>query len=144
MSKKIIAITLAVLIFVVVLSACGNSSSPERTAEKYFSAVKAGDLDKAMSCFTPAIQEQYKAALSLSNTLFGSFGLGLDSGSLLGGLVGAANTDAYKNYDFKVSGSAKTDDTHATVTVDVYIDGNKNSTTTVYCIKIDGEWYIEK
>ena len=144
MNKRIIAIVLVIITLTVVLTSCGSSSSPERTAEKYFSAVKAGDLDKAMECFTPAIQEEYKAALSLSNTLFGSFGLGIDSGSILGGLVGAANTDAYKNYDFKVSGSTKTDDTHASVSVDVYIDGNKNSTTTIYCVKIDNEWYIEK
>ncbi len=35
------------------------------------------------------------------------------------------------------------DDTHAEVMVNVYINKEK-TTTTIYCIKIDDEWYIEQ
>ena len=142
--RKFIIFIFAVIMIVAILPACGSSSSPERTADKYFSAVKTGDLDKAIECFTPAIQAQYKASMSLSDTLFGLFGIGVDSDAILGGVVAMANTDAYNNYDFKVSGSTKTDSDHATVSVDVYIDGKKASTTMVYCVEIDGEWYIEE
>lgn len=142
--KKFIIVILAITMIVAILPACGSPSSPERTADKYFRAVKNGDLDKAIECFTPAMQAQYEASMSFSDTLFGLFGIGVDSDAILGGIVGMANTDAYKNYDFKVSGSTKTDSDHATVSVDVYIDGKKASTTMVYCVEIDGEWYIEE
>ena len=33
------------------LTACGITSSPERTTEKFFSAVKSGDIDKSIECF---------------------------------------------------------------------------------------------
>lgn len=142
--KKLMIVIFAITMIVAILPACGSQSSPERTVDKYFSAVKTGDLDKAIECFTPAMQAQYEAAMSFSDTLFGLFGISTDSDAILGGIVGMANTDAYKNYNFKVSGSTKTDSDHATVSVDVYIDGEKTSTTMVYCVKIDGEWYIEE
>lgn len=127
------------VILAMALTACGITSSPERTTEKFFSAVKSGDIDKSIECFTPVIQEQYKAALAVSNALFG-----IDTGALLGGVLGTINVDYYADYDFKVVGTSKTDDTHAVVTVDVYVDGSLDSTTTVSCLKIDGAWYIEE
>lgn len=52
MSKKWLSLILVIVILVSLLAACGNSSSPKKTTEKYFSAIKAGDLDKAISCLT--------------------------------------------------------------------------------------------
>ncbi len=127
------------VIIALALTACGTVSSPERTTEKFFGAVKAGDIDKSIECFTPSIQEQYKAVLAISNKVFG-----IDSGALLNGVLGTVNASTYDNYDFKVVDSSETDSTHAIVTVDVYVDGQKESSTQVYCVKLEGEWYIEQ
>lgn len=132
-------LALIAVLFAMALTACGITSSPERTTEKFFSAVKSGDIDKAIECFTPVVQKQYQAALAVSDKLFG-----IDSGALLGGLIGTINVDYYADYEFKVVGATETNDTHAVVTVDVYVDGSLDSTTTVSCIKIDGAWYIEE
>ena len=139
MKKKIIAALLVLVTFVMMLSACGNSSSPEKTAETFFAAVKSGDIDKAIGCYTPVIQEQYKAGISIANSIFN-----IDSSTLLNAILGTANANAYVNYDFKVVGSAKTDDERAVVSVDVYVDGSKKMTTNLQCVEIGGEWYIEK
>ena len=144
MSKRIIVMILIIIMLAMLLTSCGKSSSPERLVEKFFEAVKAGDMETSMACFAPNIQQEYDAGVSISNSILGLFGLNLDSGSLLNWIIGATNLDAYKNYDFKVTGSTMTDKTHARVNVDVYIDGKKSTTTTMSCIKIDGEWYLEK
>ena len=120
------------------LTACGSNSSPKKVAQTYFNAVKAGDLEKAIECFTPAEQAQYKSMLAISNALFG-----VDSGALLNGLVGTMLPDDYRNYDFKASDVNKKDSEHAEVTVDIYINGKKQDSTTAYCTKIDGKWYLE-
>lgn len=139
MNKKTVKVTFVCLMCVLLLTACGSSGSPEKTVGKFFGAVKSGDVDKAIECFMPTIQEQYKAGIAIADGLFG-----IDSRALLSAVLGTANIDAYRNYDFKVSGSTKTDGDHATVSVDVYIDGSINSTTSVRCIEIDGKWYIEQ
>lgn len=46
--KKFIIFIFTITMIVAILPACGSLSSPERTADKYFSAVKTGDLDKAI------------------------------------------------------------------------------------------------
>ena len=146
MRKVIIAIERIILPAALVLSmvSCGISSSPEKTTEAYFSAVKGGDVETAIGYLTPAKQKQFKAAYSVSNTLLGGFGLGgLDTESILGAYMGTTNAEYYKNYEFKISEVTKTDDSHSIVYVDVYVDGELKTTTPMKCTKIDGKWYVE-
>lgn len=141
MRKRAFSATIALVLLIAVLactlSACGGTSSPKAVTETFFSAVKAGDLEKAIECFTPSAQAQYKAMLAVSDALFG-----VDTGSILGGIVGYANEQEYKSYSFKVKDVNKTDDSHATVSVDVIVNGQKNRTTSVSCVRIDKKWYI--
>ena len=146
MRKVIITIARMILPAVLVLSmaSCGISSSPEKTIEAYFSAVKGGDVEKAIEYLTPAKQKQFEAAYSLSNKLFGLVGMdGLDTESILGAYMGTTNAEYYKNYEFKISDVTKTDDSHSIVYVDVYVDGELKTTTPMKCTKIDGKWYVE-
>lgn len=142
--KKGVLVLLICLLCSLVLVGCGANSSPEKITEKFFSGVKAGDIDKSIECMAPAVQEEWKAGLSLSNTLFGAFGVSVDSNALLNGLLGTINADYYKDYEFKVVDTTKTDKTHALVTVDVLENGEGITQTTVLCVKIDGKWYIEQ
>lgn len=142
--KRMITVLLALGMLALLLSACGAGSSPERVVKTYFEAVKAGDLEKAISCFQPSVQRQYEAATSLSDSLIGAFGVNIDSSTLLGGLVGLVNSDTYRDYEFQVSGVRQSGDTRAVVEVVVRIGGNETGTTTVQCVRIDGQWYLEK
>jgi len=135
----IVRISAIMVMIAFVVTACGMLSSPESTVEKYFGAVKAGDLEKSMECFTPSFQAQYKAGLAISDALFH-----IDSGALLGGIIGLTNAGEYENYDFKIVGTKEIDSTHAIVTVNVYIDGQKDMSYQVDCVKLEGKWYIEQ
>ena len=118
------------------VSGCGNTSAKGVTA-KYFAAVKAGDFDKAIECFTPAVQSQMEASKALADGIFG-----VDSGAMLNGLMGMINPQEYANYQFTPVDEKKTDDSHAVVEVEVKTGGGSGSTV-VHCVKIDGQWYIE-
>ena len=141
MKRKSLTVRIPVILMIIALAltACGTISSPERTAEKFFGAVKAGDIEKSIECFTPSAQAQYKAGLAISDALFH-----IDSGALLNGVLGWANASEYENYDFKVVGTKEIDSTHAIVTVDVYVDGQKDWSDQVQCVKLEGKWYIEQ
>lgn len=126
---------LIMMIFMIatIVSGCGNSSAKQVT-EKYFKAVKAGDLDKAIECFTPDVQEVTKA--------FTDGMLGEDGGAMLNELMGSIFPQEYEGFEFKAVSEDKTDDKHAIVTVEVNAGGS-TAKTEVHCIKIDGKWYIE-
>lgn len=139
-ATKLIALIL-VIILALVLSACRKASSPEKITQTYFGALKSGDFNAAIECFTPAAQAQYKAALSISSFLFGANSDGINS--LISAVVGSSTNGSYSNYKFKVTDTDKIDKEHARVSVDVYIDGDFSRTTTVSCVKYDSAWYIE-
>lgn len=138
--RRAIAAALLAAVILGCLSGCGSTSSPKKVTQSFFSAVKSGDMEKAIECFQPSVQEQYKAVMAL----YSAFAGGADVNAILGGIVGGVNSEEYKNYSFKVSDVQNTDSEHAKVTVDVSNGGAKQTSTTVYCIKIDGKWYIEK
>lgn len=119
-----------------------SNESPSDVVKIYFDAVKYGDTDKAISCFTPDIQAQWKAVLSLSG-FFTSKAVGFgDASSLLGGLIATANTSTYSNYKFKVTNEKITDNENAVVEVSIYIDDSFDSTTEINLVKVYDKWYI--
>ncbi len=142
--RKGVRILLICFLCSIVFAGCGANSSPKKITEKFFSGVKSGDIDKSIECMVPSTQEAWKAGMSFSDTLFGAFGINVDSNALLNGLLGMTNADYYKDYEFKVVDTTKTDKTHALVTVDVLDKGEPVTQTTVSCVLIDGKWYIEK
>lgn len=143
-----IAIVLSLSVVLSFTSCSMNEEDgPRNITEKYFAAVKSGDVDAAIQCFTPAIQKQWEAALSLGS-MFGKemTGMGLDK-SIFEGLMAGANAEAYKDCDFIVDNVEFTDDDHEHATVKVNIEGASDgmpSSTKVYTVLYDGEWYIEK
>ena len=145
MRKKVWSVTVAALLWLgLLLSGCGARNSPERVVGRYFDAVKAGDLEEAISCFQPSVQKQYQAATSLSDSLLGAFGLNVDSDALLGGLVGMVNSETYRDYEFRVSSVTQSETDRATVSVDVQMGAGQSVTTCIPCVCIGGEWFIEK
>ena len=135
--RRILVLALAIVLLCS-LTACGERSSPQKTVEGFFKAVKSGELDKAVTYFTPSLQKQYQAILSLSNALFG-----IDAGPLLEGLVAFASDAAISDYSFKVTQTERSGD-RATVTVVISLNGSAQQTTEISCVKMDREWYIEK
>ena len=103
MKKNLIFWTILLTIF---LSGCGNSSA-KKVVDKYFSAVKSGDFDKAIECFSPAMQSQLEASKALADSLFN-----VDSGAIFNGLVGIVNPQEYADYEFKPVSETIIDDTH--------------------------------
>lgn len=126
------------LLLVGLLSACGVRSSPESITQEFFSAVKTGDMERGIECFTPSVQSQYKAMMAL----FGG-ATGFNIADIWGGLVGYSNSTDFKDTDFKISNTKEIDSTHTKVNVDIYEGEKKTSSTSVTCVKIDDEWYIE-
>lgn len=114
---------------------------PSEIVKKYFDAVKYGDVETAISCFTPDIQAEWNAVMSLAG-FFSSKATGFgDVSSLLGGLIAYANTTEYSEYEFSIGNVNKSDNT-ATVTVNIRIDGSSAGSTTINCVKINNKWYI--
>lgn len=124
--------------------ACGKDENegPRKVTQRYFNAVKAGDTEGAFECFTPAIQQQYKAVLSLAG-LFG----GGDVSGLVNGIFSAADQDAYKTCSFKADEVTFTDNDHEHAVVHVTIEGSGKGIpkeTTIRTVKYDGTWYVER
>lgn len=112
--------------------------------EDFFDSVKTGDTSGAIECFTPGIQEQYSGILSAGGMVLSAFGLP-DVTGLVNPALGIVNQDYYQNYEFRVCSVTLDDDKkNGTVDVDVYVDGKKSQTTTIYVTKYRGKWYIAK
>ena len=133
MWKNKVLLLMMMIMLTTVVSGCGNSSA-KQVVEKYFKAVKAGNLDKAIECFTPDVQEVTK---TFTDGMFGE-----DGGAMLNELIGSIYPQEYADYEFKPVSETKTDDTHTVVTVEVNAGGSTVKTE-VHCIRIDGKWYIE-
>lgn len=136
--KRTVGIITLTTLISVMLSSCGIFSTPEGIAQDYFDAVKTGDTKGAIECMIPVVQEQFEASNSIWSGL-----LGVDAGAVLYSILGTVNYDYYSNYDFKVSGSKMIDDSHAAVTVNVFIDGELSERDTVNCVKLGNKWYID-
>lgn len=138
------------VLLVLLLSATfftGCQSNPEdkvrKTVQSYFDAVKMGDVDKALSYATPDVQAQIESVKEFSG-LFSEKLFDINSNKLMTALIGYADVEAYQNYEFKATTVEFTDEKHAVVTVEVYIDGNLDQETEIYTVEYDGDWYIEE
>ena len=136
--KRRLGIIILISLISIMFSSCGNFSTPERIAQDYFDAVKAGDTKGAIECMIPMVQEQFEASNSILSGLFG-----VDAESILSSILGTTNYDYYSNYDFEVSGTKMIDDSHAAVTGNVFIDGELSERDTIDCVKIGDKWYID-
>lgn len=141
--KKILVLCAIIFSFSLVCCACqSKEQGPRSVAQKYFNAVKSGDIEGAIECFTPDFQQQYNALLSLGS-MVGEYMGGADGSSLLNGLMSYTNQNAYKDCKFKADEVTFTDDEHASVHVTVEGAGECiPSETTVKAVKYDGKWYI--
>ena len=146
LKKFALILIVLMLISSFVLISCGNEEDgPRKITQKYFDAVKVGDIEGAIECFTPAFQQQYDMALSLGGMLSKEL-TGIDASSLLGGLMSLANEAAYRDCSFIADAVEFTNDTHERATVHVTIEGGGDgipSSTTVNTVLYDGKWYIE-
>lgn len=111
--------------------------------QKYFDAVKAGDTEGAIACFTPSFQQKIQSMNALGG-MFSEALFGMDASGLMNGFLGYADAEEYQNYDFEATDVVVSDDEHASVTVEIYIDGELDSTTEIKTVKYQDEWYIEE
>lgn len=152
--KKIISLVIVLIMIMLLFVGCGSESNnsngsievktestPTEVAEKYFDAVKHGDVDTAISCFTPNIQAEWKAVMSLTNFFTSKTINFSDASTLLGGLIATANTSEYKNYTFTVTDEEIVDDS-AKVIVSIKSGEKDNGTTTINFAKVYNQWYI--
>ena len=140
-------IVLAVIVLIVIVGIAffliNNNSKPEDTARTFFENVKSGNVEKAIDCMSPEIKNQWNLGMGLANALGSKLGLS-GSSSLLNSFIGLSDSNAYSNYEFKVQSASYSGENIAKVPVDVYINGNKQETTTLEMKKIDNKWYISK
>lgn len=138
-------VMLSVILLAVILTGCQSNPEDEvrKVAQTYFDAVKIGDVEKAISCATPAIQKEMEQALKLSGFISEAV-FGQNANDLITSFLGISAAGEYDNYEFKATDVKFTDDEHATVTVEVYIDGSLDQETKLYTVKYQDEWYIEK
>lgn len=145
--RRIGAVCLIIVMAFCLAGCFGNEEDgPTAITEQYFDAVKAGDVNGAIACFTPAIQQQYSSMLSLGG-MFGKELTGIDASSVLGGLMSMANLDAYQDCEFIVDNVEFTDSEHEHADVHVTVEGasgNIPSSTSVKTVLYQDEWYIEQ
>lgn len=142
------AILLLSVIFAVAMvsSSCvQEEQGPRGVAQKYFNAVKAGDIEGAIKCFTPAFQQQYSALVTLGG-MFGESMGGKNGSFFVNAFSSYANQTTYKNVKFKADTVTFTDDEHEHASVHVTVEGGGAgipNETTISTVKYDGKWYVE-
>ncbi len=146
--KKFLLVFAMLFTFSVLCSGCmqNDEQAAKAVTQKYFNAVKSGDVDGAIKCFTPAFQEQYAALVAIGGQMSEYF-FDMDGSDLLGGLMSYANQNAYKDCKFTADEVSFTNDSHDRATVHVTISGAGGdipSETSVIVVKYDGKWYIEQ
>lgn len=140
-----VSLILILALCVALMAGCAQNAEKKArdVTQRYFDAVKEGDIEGAIGCFTPAVQQSIQSMNTLGG-LLGNVFFGVDASSLTNGFIGYATKNEYQNYDFKATDVVMDDDEHATVTVEVYIDGELNSKTEVKTVKYQDEWYIKE
>lgn len=123
---------------ILLLTACSVHDSPESIVKEFCIALQSGDLERGLACLTPSRQAEYQALMAL----FGGMS-GLDLDTIFGGLVGYASSNTFLNMDFKITGTKQIDNTHVRISVEIYDAGNKTASTTIKCVRIDRDWYID-
>lgn len=147
-NRKLIAALIIIMIVVSgsLVSCASEEDGPRDVAQRFFDAVKVGDTNGAIECFTPAFQQQYNSIVSLGG-MFGKEYTGYDVSSLFGGFTSMANQDAYQDCVFTADDVTFTDDSHEHATVHVTVEGATDgipSSTTVDTVLYDGKWYIDQ
>lgn len=119
----------------------GKESPAEDLVEKFFEALRAGDFETTIGCFTPSFQNEYKAALAISSQILrvGSS----DLSAIIRAFIGGSTREDYRDYKFDITGTEKLDDTHANVTFDVYVGEDFDRSSRIACIKYGDEWYLD-
>mgnify|MGYP000020850347 FL=1 len=144
--KKTVLLFMAIFSVAVVSSSCAREDQgPRSVTQKYFNAVKAGDTEGAIKCFTPAFQQQYSALLTLGGMLGESMG-GKDGSFLVNAISSYTNQSTYKDVKFKADTVTFTDNEHEHATVHVTVEGGGAgipSEATINTVKYDGKWYVE-
>lgn len=136
-----------ILIFICILAVTASLSRTDedkamKTVHTFFEAVKAGDTEGALECFTPAFQQQYGAALKLGGMITSYFELP-DTSGLFNSFAGLADAYTYQNYKFNVESASLNDDkTQGTVHVAIYVDGKIKGSTNINVVKYNGKWYV--
>lgn len=139
-----IRIFIMLILFVTLMTGCAQDAEKgaRNVTQKYFDALKAGDGEGIIACFLPSVQQEYQLGTAVGGVIGGAL-FGNDASGLANGFLGYATGGEYQNYDFKATDIVVSDDEHAVVTVEVYIDGVLDNTTEIKTEKYQDEWYIQ-
>lgn len=119
------------------LCSCDIGLSPEEVVAQFNVALKNGDVDTAVEFYDPLTRIQLEAGEAIGDAIFGgAFSAVAES------FVGLSMAVEYANYEFVITGSTLTDETHATVAEDIYISGTYSFSSSLELVKIKGAWLI--
>ena len=119
------------------LCACDLGLAPEDIVARFNTALKNGDVDTAIECYDPLTQKQLEAGAAIGDALLGGAFTPVAEA-----YIGYSMLSEYADYDFVITESVLTDDTHAVVTEDVYEAGTYSYSSTLALVKAKGVWRI--
>lgn len=145
--KRMIALSLALLMTVTMLTGCGAKGDVKELLQDCESACQALDVERIAGCFNPGVVEPLMGVLGL-------FGVELsDLNALLSGFVGFADShtdseleELYRSLKISpqdyVFNDAK-DACDVSAEVSYTVNGQEEKGLSVFhCEQVDGEWYI--
>lgn len=145
-SKRMYQALLTVLI-AVFLCSCGstnkNEEASKKIVEKYFDALKYGDHEDEMECYTPIVRKREGAQYGILGAASKLF-LKVDLSEVLRDLNTLYGVSNFDELDFEVQQVRLNDEgKKAAVYVTVTKDGEFVEYVRVDTVKYDGDWYVE-
>lgn len=145
-SKRMYKVILTVLT-AAFLCSCGsankNEEASKKIVEKYFDALKYGDYEDEMECYTPIVQKREDAQYGLLGAASELF-LKIDLSEVLRDLNTLYGVSNFDELDFTVQQVKLNDEgKKAAVYVSVSKDGEFVEYVRVDTVKYDGDWYVE-
>ena len=145
-SKGIVIVGLVVLM-AIFLSSCGskkkNEEASKKIVEKYFDALKYGDHEDEMKCYTPIVRKKEDAQFGLLGAA-SKFFLKVDLSEVLRDLNTIYGVNNFEELDFTVQQVVlDEEEKKAAVYVMASKDGEFVENLRIDTVKYDGDWYVE-
>lgn len=143
--KIIIVVSMVVMSFF--LFSCGSGNKDEKASkgvvEKYFDALKYGDHDDELECYTPIVRKKEDAQFGLLGQASKLF-LKVDLGEVLRNLNTLYGDNSFEELDFKVQQVVIDEEgKKGAVYVEASKDGEFIEYVRVDTVKYKGDWYVE-
>lgn len=144
---KRIGIFVSMVVMSFFLFSCGSGGKNEKASkevvEKYFDALKYGDHDDELECYTPVVRKKEDAQYGILGQVSKLF-LKVDLGEVLRDLNMLYAGNSFEEFEFKVQQVVLDDEEKkGTVYVEASRDGEFIEYIRVDTVKYKGDWYVE-